>query len=113
VKGLVYVIALAPDEGEAVANVFYKDDPRPKAPKLAPDKNGLIWLPEDAFASAFARHASSEERCGACRSPATNPAGLHYHKSWKASGEEPSNDYLVAQEDRMIIGKTQASWRSA
>ena len=48
VKALVYVTALAPDEGEKVADVFYRVEPHPQAPKLAPDNNGLIWLPEDS-----------------------------------------------------------------
>src|SRR5690348_15463841 len=61
VKALVYVTALAPDEGETVADVFYRATPHPFAPKLAPDSNGLIWLPDDAFASAFAQQASSED----------------------------------------------------
>ena len=46
VKALVYVAGLAPDEGETVANVFYRSQPHPKAPKLAPDSHGLIYLPE-------------------------------------------------------------------
>src|ERR1700729_3823637 len=54
VKALVYVAALAPDEGETVADVFYRIDSHPQAPKLAPDNHGLIWLPEEAFAAAFA-----------------------------------------------------------
>ena len=37
VKALVYIAALAPDEGETVADVFYRTAPHPKAPKLAPD----------------------------------------------------------------------------
>src|ERR1700728_2938911 len=57
VKALVYVAALAPDEGESVADVFYRTDPHPKAPKLAPDSHGLIYPPEEAFAAAFAQHA--------------------------------------------------------
>jgi pimeloyl-ACP methyl ester carboxylesterase len=61
VKGLVYVTALAPDEGETVADVFYRAEPHPKAPKLTPDSHGLIWLPEEAFAAAFAPDAAAEE----------------------------------------------------
>ena len=34
IKALVYVAALAPDEGETVADVFYRGKPHPKAPKL-------------------------------------------------------------------------------
>src|SRR5215469_2504510 len=61
VRALVYVAALAPDEGEKVADVFYRAAPHPLAPKLAPDENGLIWLPDAAFANAFAQHASRED----------------------------------------------------
>ncbi len=43
VKALVYVAALAPDEGETVADVFYRTEPHPSAPKLAPDNHGLIY----------------------------------------------------------------------
>src|SRR5262245_52126917 len=41
VKALVYVTALAPDEGEKVADVFYRAKPHAQAPKLAPDNTGL------------------------------------------------------------------------
>src|SRR5271166_1357543 len=53
VRALVYVAALAPDEGETVADVFYRAEPHPRAPKLAPGSHGLIYLPEEAFAAAF------------------------------------------------------------
>jgi pimeloyl-ACP methyl ester carboxylesterase len=62
VRSLVYVAALAPDEGETVADVFYRAEPHPRAPKLAPDSHDLIWLPDSAFAEAFAQHASAEEQ---------------------------------------------------
>jgi pimeloyl-ACP methyl ester carboxylesterase len=61
VKALVYVTALAPDEGETVADVFYRATPHPSAPKLEPDAHGLIWLPDEAFSEAFAQNASAEE----------------------------------------------------
>ena len=61
VKGLVYVAALAPDEGETVADVFYRCEPHPQAPKLAPDDHGLIYLPDTSFGSAFAQNAAAEE----------------------------------------------------
>src|SRR5271168_5510716 len=49
VKSLVYVAALAPDEGETVAKVFYRDTPSPQQPKMVPDANGYVWMPDDAF----------------------------------------------------------------
>jgi len=53
VKALVYVAALAPDEGETVADVFNRADPHRHAPELAPDAHGLIYLPEAAFPAAL------------------------------------------------------------
>src|SRR5271163_4507543 len=58
VKALVYIAALAPDEGETVAEVFYRDESHPKAPKLAPDADGFIWMPDESFAEAFAQDAT-------------------------------------------------------
>src|ERR1700728_2590941 len=54
VRSLVYIAALAPDEGETVAEVFYRETPHPQAPQLAPDPHGSIWMPREAFAAAFA-----------------------------------------------------------
>jgi len=107
VKALVYVTALAPDEGEKVADVFYRLKPHPQAPVLAPDNNGLIWLPEGAFATAFAQNASAEDRAvlAAVQRPVsldciTVPVG---RPLWK---EIPSW-FLVAEDDRMIAPETQ------
>jgi pimeloyl-ACP methyl ester carboxylesterase len=107
VKALVYVTALAPDEGEKVADVFYRATPHPQAPKLAPDGNGLIWLPEDAFAAAFAQHASADDRAvlAATQRPIsldciTVPVG---RPLWR---DIPSW-FLVAEDDRMIVPETQ------
>jgi pimeloyl-ACP methyl ester carboxylesterase len=107
VKALVYVTALAPDEGEKVADVFYRLPPHPKAPKLAPDNNGLIWLPDEAFKNAFAQHARAEDLAVLSAvqrpiSPAciTVPVG---RPLWK---DVPSW-FLVAEDDRMILPETQ------
>jgi pimeloyl-ACP methyl ester carboxylesterase len=107
VKALVYITALAPDEGEKVADVFYRLPPHPKAPKLAPDSHGLIWLPEDAFAAAFAQNASVEDRAvlAAVQRPIslsciTVPVG---RPLWK---DVPSW-FLIAEDDRMIDPETQ------
>jgi pimeloyl-ACP methyl ester carboxylesterase len=107
VKGLVYVAALAPDEGETVADVFYRNDPHPKAPKLAPDENGLIWLPEEAFANAFAQNATAAEHAvlAAVQRP-ISPACITV-KVAKPLWRTLPTHYLIAREDRMIVEKTQ------
>jgi pimeloyl-ACP methyl ester carboxylesterase len=107
INALVYVTALAPDEGEKVADVFYRLAPHPQAPKLAPDGNGLIWLPEAAFATAFAQNASADDHAvlAAVQRPIslsciTVPVG---RPLWK---DIPSW-FLVAEDDRMIVPQTQ------
>jgi len=107
VRALVYVTALAPDEGEKVADVFYRLEPHPQAPKLAPDSNGLIWLPEGAFATAFAQNASADQQAvlAAVQRPIsvkciTVPVG---RPLWR---DVPSW-FLIAEDDRMIVPQTQ------
>ena len=107
VRALVYVAALAPDEGETVGEVFGRGTPHPQAPQLAPDAHGLIWLPDEAFAAAFAQHASAEEQTvlRAVQRPIsvsciTTPVG---RPLWR---DRPSW-YLVAEEDRMIRAENQ------
>jgi pimeloyl-ACP methyl ester carboxylesterase len=107
VKSVVYIAALAPDEGETVAQVFYRDESHPEQPKLAPDKHGFIWMLEDGFSRAVAHKASADQtrimaavqrpisvQCIQEKAPVPN---------WKT---KPSW-YLLAEEDRMINPKTQ------
>jgi pimeloyl-ACP methyl ester carboxylesterase len=107
VKALVYVAALAPDEGETVANVFYHAAPHPKAPRLAPDDHGLIWLPKDAFAAAFAQNASAQEQAvlAAVQRP-LSPACITVAMGRPLWKDRPAW-FLVAEEDRMIGQETQ------
>jgi len=107
VASLVYVTALAPDEGETVSEVFYRAEPHPQAPVLAPDRHGLIWLPEEAFAAAFAQHATELEQAllAATQRPlAVDCIGVPVPRpAWR---DRPSW-FLVAEEDRMIPVETQ------
>jgi pimeloyl-ACP methyl ester carboxylesterase len=107
VRALVYVAALAPDKGETVADVFYRAQPHPKAPKLAPDKHGLIYLPEEAFAAAFAQHAPVEEQVvlAAVQRP-LSPACITVAVDRPLWKDRPTW-FLVAEQDRMIVHETQ------
>lgn len=107
VKALVYVAALAPDEGETVADVFTRAEPHPQAPKLAPDKNGLIYLPEEAFAAAFAQNASVEDQVllAAVQRP-ISPACITVKVGRPLWKDHPAW-FLIAEQDRMIARETQ------
>src|SRR5215467_7866980 len=107
VKALVYVAGLAPDEGETVAQIFYRDEKHSQSPRLAPDADGFIWMPEEGFRNAFSQHATNEQIALAAavqrpialkciQEPVSKPA-------WRS---KPSW-FLIAEEDRMINPKTQ------
>jgi pimeloyl-ACP methyl ester carboxylesterase len=107
IKALVYAAALAPDEGETVADVFYHTAPHPAAPKLGPDAHGFIWLPEDAFAAAFAPHATAEEQTVlfAVQRPLAVPCIST--KVGRPLWKDRPTWFLLAEADRMIVQETQ------
>lgn len=107
VKGLVYVAALAPEEGETVVDVFTRLPPHSRAPKLAPDAHGVIYLPESAFAEVFAPKGTAEDQAllAALQRPITpncitTPVG---HPRW----HDLPSWYLVARQDYMIVAENQ------
>jgi pimeloyl-ACP methyl ester carboxylesterase len=104
---LVYIAGLAPEEGETVGDVFYRGQPHPKAPDLKPDSHGLVWLPEAAFADAYAQNALPEEQAilAAVQRPiAVASIGVPVERPlWK---DGPSW-VLVAEDDHMISPETQ------
>jgi pimeloyl-ACP methyl ester carboxylesterase len=107
VKSLIYITALAPDEGETVAKVFYLNPNSPEAPKMVPDSHGLVWLPDDAFGHAITHKASADE--SKIAAALQRPISVHCIQepaptpTWKT---RPSW-FLIAEEDRMISPKTQ------
>jgi pimeloyl-ACP methyl ester carboxylesterase len=107
VKALVYVAALAPAQGQTVADVFYMNPPHPQAPQLAPDSHGLIWLPPEAFAAAFAPNTSAAEQAllGALQRP-ISPACITVPVGRPLWMDVPAW-YLLAEQDRMIVPATQ------
>jgi pimeloyl-ACP methyl ester carboxylesterase len=107
IKALVYITALAPDEGETVAKIFYHEPPGPEAPKMVPDSNGLIWMPDDAFARALTAHASADQSriAAALQRPLSVPCIQEPAPTplWKSK----PTWFLIAEDDRMISPKTQ------
>jgi pimeloyl-ACP methyl ester carboxylesterase len=107
VKSLVYVAAVAPAEGETAAEAAYRGTPHPLAPKIGPDDNGWVYLPESAFASAFAPNATADEQAilaavqrpisVACISVEVGPPRWKELPAW----------YVVARNDRMLIPANQ------
>jgi pimeloyl-ACP methyl ester carboxylesterase len=107
VRSLVYIAALAPAEGETVADVFYRAAPHPEVPKLAPDAHGMIWMPEGGFAHAVAHKAPSDRT--AILETVQRPIALKciQEKAPVPGWKTRPSWYLLAEEDRMIAPETQ------
>jgi pimeloyl-ACP methyl ester carboxylesterase len=108
VKALVYVNAFAPDDGETLTDLFFRAKPHSQAPKLAPDADNLLWLPNDGFAKAFAHNASADDltilaavqrplRYSCMTVQTMGPVLWKTVPTW----------YLVAENDHMIVTSTQ------
>jgi pimeloyl-ACP methyl ester carboxylesterase len=108
VKALVYIAAFAPDEGETLADLFFRAEPHPLAPKLTPDDDNLLWLAESDFSRAFAPNASAEQlsvlaavqrplRFSCMTVPMAGPLLWKTVPTW----------YLVAEHDHMVVPDTQ------
>ena len=107
VKLLVYVAALAPDEGETVADVFYRESPQAQAPKLAPDDGGFIWMPPDGFEHAFAQDAAPDVKSVLLATQRPINVKCIQEKAPRPLWKDKPSWFLVAEKDRMIPAKTQ------
>ena len=107
VKSLVYVAALAPVEGETVADVFYRAKAHPEAPHLEPDVHGLIWMPAGGFAHAVAHKASLEQNTILEATQRPIAVACIQEKAPVPAWKTKPSWFLLAEEDRMIAPETQ------
>jgi len=107
VEALVFVTALAPDEGETVADVFSRAPPHPRAPKLTPDNHGLIYLPEAAFAEAFAPNASAEQQALLAATQRPIAPSCITTRVGRPRWRDLPSWFLVAEQDYMVLPQTQ------
>ena len=107
IQSLVFIAALAPDEGETVAELFYREKPHPAAPQLAPDTHGFIWLPKEAFGKAFSQHASPEQVALFAATQRPIAVACIQEKAPRPAWKTKPSWYLIAEEDRMINPATE------
>jgi pimeloyl-ACP methyl ester carboxylesterase len=107
VRLLVYVAALAPDEGETVADVFYREPPDAQAPKLAPDAGGFIWMPPEGFEQAFAQDAAPSVKSVLLATQRPINVKCIQEKAPRPLWKDKPVWFLIAEKDRMISAKTQ------
>jgi len=71
------IAGLAPDKGETVAQVFYRDEKHSRSPQLAPDADGFIWMPEGGLQKCLLalRDGRTNRIIGSC--PEANRTEMH------------------------------------
>ncbi len=120
VKLLVYVAALAPDEGETVADVFYREQPASRAGprRLGPDEKQKLhmWMPPEGFEQAFAQNAlcpggEGDTLCATQR-PINNVKCIQEKVPRPLWRGQTVVVFSVSGNDRMIPAKTPALFPS-
>ncbi len=102
VKGLVYVAAFAPDEGETLAEMGKPYGPTPAFGEIRPIEDGFLVLTAKGVTEDFAQDLSSEEKLtmvathaatqGAILATPIKAAAWHTKPSW----------FVIASNDRTI-----------
>src|SRR6476646_10263931 len=68
--------------------------PHPRAPKRTPDSDGMIWPPEEAFATAFSQNTLAYER--AVLAAVQRPMGAEVHHCSRRAPTLEGNSELVS-----------------
>ena len=109
VKGLVYIAAFAPDQGESVSSLIANPAPGAPVPPILPPQDGFLFLDRSKFAASFAADVAPE--LAAFMADSQVPwgvealAGAISKPAWRT---KPSW-YLVTTDDKMIPPPAQRS----
>ena len=107
VKGLVYVAAMAPDEGETVGELLHRAAPHASAPALVPDEDGFLWMSAKGFADAVAPESSAADALLMAATQKPIAINCVQEQMTKPAWKEKPSWFLVAGRDRMIAPETQ------
>jgi pimeloyl-ACP methyl ester carboxylesterase len=107
VKGLVYIAAMAPDDGETVGQLLHRAAPHASAPPLVPDEDALLWMPAKGFSDAVAHGSSADD--AALMAATQKPIAIKCvdEPMTKPAWKEKPSWFLLAERDRMIAPETQ------
>jgi len=107
VKALVYIAAMAPDEGETVGELLHRAAPHPSAPALVPDEDGFLWMSAKGFADAVAHESSADDALLMAATQKPIAVKCVQEQMSKPAWKEKPTWFLLADLDRMIAPETQ------
>jgi pimeloyl-ACP methyl ester carboxylesterase len=102
VKGLVYIAAFGPDEGESLDALSKQGPPPAGATQVHPDEQGFLWIDREGFPKAFAGDVDPVE--ASVMAAVQGPLSV---KSFAEQSGAPAwkhlpSWYMVATNDQMI-----------
>jgi len=107
VKGLVYIAAFAPDQGESVSSLIANPPPGASTPPILPPQDGYLFLDRAKFAASFAADVKPAQAAFMADSQVPwGVAALQGQVTTPAWKSRPSW-YLVTADDRMIPAPAQ------
>jgi pimeloyl-ACP methyl ester carboxylesterase len=107
VKALVYIAAMAPDEGETVGELLHRAAPHASAPGLVPDEDGFLWMSAKGFADAVAHESSADDALLMAATQKPIAIKCVQEQMTKPAWKEKPSWFLLAERDRMIAPETQ------
>ena len=107
VKALVYIAAMAPDEGETVGQLLHRAAPHPSAPALVPDDEGFLWMSAKGFADAVAHESSADDALLMAATQKPIAIKCVQEQMTKPAWKEKPSWFLLAELDRIIAPETQ------
>ena len=107
VKALVYIAAMAPDEGKTVGQLLHRAAPHASAPALVPDEDGFLWMSADGFAKAVAPESPAGDAAVMVATQKPIAVSCLGEKMTKPAWRKKPSWFLVAERDRMIAPDTQ------
>jgi pimeloyl-ACP methyl ester carboxylesterase len=107
VKALVYIAAMAPDEGETVGELLHRAAPHASAPGLVPDEDGFLWMSAKGFADAVAHESSADDALLMAATQKPIASKCVQEQMTKPAWKEKPSWFLLAERDRMIAPETQ------
>jgi len=108
VKSLVYIAAMAPEEGETVAQLLHRAEPHPQAPVLTPDESGNLWMSQQGFSNAVAPESTEDEIFLMAAAQKPTSVKCIMEKMTEPAWRQKPCWYLLAKRDRVIAPATQA-----
>jgi pimeloyl-ACP methyl ester carboxylesterase len=107
VVGLVYVAAMAPDEGKSFGATA-ANYPTPGPATAVPDAGGWLIIPPEAFAANFAQDLPKEDALLLAAGQGASKASMFGEPLTVAAWKSKPSWYVVATQDRMIDPGLQA-----